>query len=128
MAITERPIFLGDSAFAEGLDRASGAVTDIPKAINLALYRRQYGSGVTPEETGSAYLPGAGVIPPGNVGNPPGPTDTGPGGKQITVRIDRVINNAGDTPQDLARKMAQGTQILFSHGESLHLPGVNVAP
>ncbi len=38
----------GLDAFSEGLNKATSAVTDIPKAINLALYERRFGSGLGP--------------------------------------------------------------------------------
>lgn len=108
-------------AFTDSLNKATRAVTDIPKAVNLALYRRQYGTGVSTAEPITIPL---GAIQSGA----PGPKDTGPGGQQITIQIDNIVNNAGDTPADLARKIAQGVQILHRRGESLHMPGVNVAP
>jgi hypothetical protein len=48
----------------------------------------------------------------------------------VTVQgplIGTVVNAAGDTAEDLARKMAKGMQILASQGVRLHAPGLVTA-
>lgn len=98
------------------------AMTDVPKVINLALYR----SRVT--GTGPTGNTGSGSDPVGDSGS--GGDRTRPDRREpVPVRIDHltVINEAGDDELSIAKKVARGTQIAFSQGVRLHMPVVTSA-
>ncbi len=110
---------------------AASLSTDLPHAINLALYRSRIGA---PAGGGSVGAPGGGgttpgyrppYVPPG-VGDGhlrPAPVESG----TVTISIGQYHSAANETPEDAARKMAKGAQILASQGVRLYAPGLVTA-
>lgn len=99
------------------------AMTDVPKVVNLALYRsRVTGTGPT-GSTGSDSNP-VGTNPGGGV-TQPGTRDPVP----ASIHIDaiHVVNEAGDDEVSMARKVARGVQRAYSQGSPIHMPGLVVA-
>lgn len=111
----------------EAADKTAASLsTDLPRAINLALYRARIGApgGGTPGGGGggSPYTPPGGGTMPGH--RPPAPAEAT---QQLYFAPGSIVNNAGDSPEDLARKMARGAQKLFAQGERLYAPGLVTA-
>ena len=99
---------------SNGADKMEAALTDIPKAINLALYRGRVGAGA-----------GGGAAPPSTFVPPTTPE---PGGGVVVQGplFGNVVNEAGDTPATLARKMEEAARYMRSTGSNLMLPGALV--
>lgn len=114
-------------AFAEGLNDAANAVTDIPKAVNLALYRQRYGTGAPSSGGGGSSAWPTFPNAPIEVS---GPQDF-PGGRYPSFEVHGNIiieNNAGDSPESLVAKIEQGVRDRYGRGAPTHLPGVRTTP
>jgi TP901 family phage tail tape measure protein len=116
--------------FADSLNKAAEATTDIPKAINLALFRQRFATGLpgdpaTPPDGPATPDP----TPPESIWRPQlppsGPAVHGRSQGEVTFTGPiQIINEAGDKPEDLARKFEEGMQIIFANGGSVYAPGL----
>jgi tape measure domain-containing protein len=107
---------LGLDAFKGVLDDVT---TDFPKATDLLFYEQLHAT--APNTGGGAGGGGGGTALP-----PEGPARRDPangGGGRTTINIDRIINEAGDSPEDLARKMEEACALIASRGGFVRLPG-----
>lgn len=122
---------------ADSANRATNAVTDIPKAVNLALYRSRITGGAAEDETGGGGGGGTGgggggpgiILPPtGHPGTNPGGHS---GGRELQINtggapLFTVVNAAGDSPEDFARKVEAGFKLIAAQGGQVVLQGVTV--
>lgn len=110
----------------DAMDALAGAVkpltTDIPKAINLALYERTFGTGV--EQGGDPYTSGTGGSTGsggGSTSRPPsGPTDTG-GGFVVHGGI-TIVSSGKETPEELLQKLERAAKERAARGGKTVLP------
>lgn len=102
----------GLNAFKNALTEAT---TDVPKAINLALYEQMNATSRLADRLADTMTGvGGGTTSPGSRRPVP------------PVNIGTVVNNSGDTVEVLADKMQQAAELMLDQGGYLYLPGARV--
>lgn len=103
-------------------------MTDLPRAVNLALYRQRYGAGVPGDPPGHN---GSGGSAPGEPGYPHVP-GTGsrpyvPEGASFDIHGGiTIITDASESGEQVLRKVERAVQDRASRGAPTYLPGAKV--